>query len=295
MDNPFQESATAQPTDESLVKQAQEGSRQALEQLVKRHQGWIYNIAIRMVWYAHDAEDVTQEILIKMITKISTFKGDSRFRTWLYRILTNHVIDMKRRKAEESELTFSAYEKMLAEIEDRSIPDETAMGVEKPLLVEEAKIGCTVGMLLCLDRRQRLVFILGGVFGAPAKVAADIMEISQANFRQILSRARRDLYNFIQNQCGHVNEHGRCHCHRKAWAFIEGGTVEPANLRFAPEHLRSVREVALASYETLEDAAHQQCATMFANHPFVDPPDATATLEQILSRKDLQSAMHLQE
>jgi hypothetical protein len=56
VDNPFQESATAQPTDESLVKQAQEGSRQALEQLVKRHQGWIYNIAVRMVWYAHDAE-----------------------------------------------------------------------------------------------------------------------------------------------------------------------------------------------------------------------------------------------
>ena len=50
MENPFQETVTVQPTDESLVRQAQDGCRQALEQLVKRHQVWIYNIAVRMVW-----------------------------------------------------------------------------------------------------------------------------------------------------------------------------------------------------------------------------------------------------
>jgi len=293
MYNPFKDTIATEPTDEILVKQAQDGSRDALEQLVKRHQGWIYNLAVRVVWYAQDAEDVTQEVLIKIITKISSFKGDSMFRTWLYRIVKNHVIDMKRRAAEKGELTFPGYEKMMAEIEDRGIDDTQTMGVEKPLLVEEAKIGCTMGMLLCLDRRQRLIFILGEVFGASSKVGAEIMDISQANFRQILSRARRDLYNFISNQCGFINKDGQCHCHRKAWAFIEDDTVEPGNLRFVPEHLQSVRDTALASYDTLADAAEQQCATIFRNHPFVDSPDVTTTLKQILARDDVRSAMRL--
>ncbi len=293
MYNPFEDATTAEPTDEVLVKQAQDGSSEALEQLVKRHQGWIYNMAVRVVWFAQDAEDVTQEVLIKMITKLSSFRGDSLFRTWLYRIVKNHVIDMKRRDAEKSELTFSEYEKMMAEIEDRGIDDTQTLGVEKPLLVEEAKIGCTMGMLLCLDRRQRLVFILGEVFGACAKVGAEIMELSQANFRQILSRARRDLYQFISNQCGFINKNGRCHCHRKAWAFIEDGTVEPSNLRFVPEHLQSVREAAVANYDTLTDAVEQQCAAVFRNHPFMDSPDVTATLKQILDRGDVREAMRL--
>ena len=77
MDNPFLLEVAAEPSDESLVSQAQDGSRGAQEQLVKRHQSWIYNIAVRMVWYAHDAEDITLEVLIKMITKISTFGGNS--------------------------------------------------------------------------------------------------------------------------------------------------------------------------------------------------------------------------
>jgi len=124
MYNPFSLPKAEETNDEVLVQQAQQGSRQALEQLVARHQGWIYNLAVRVVWYAHDAEDVTQEVLSKVITRIGSFKGDCRFRTWLYRIVVNHVIDMKRRDAELSELTFPAYEQMMAGIEDRDIADE---------------------------------------------------------------------------------------------------------------------------------------------------------------------------
>ena len=293
MYNPFSQTITDETNDEVLVQQAQQGSRQALEQLVARHQGWIYNLAVRVVWYAHDAEDVTQEVLIKVITRIGSFKGDSRFRTWLYRIVVNHVIDMKRRDAESSELTFPAYEKMMARIEDRDIADEQTMGVARSLLVEEAKIGCTMGMLLCLDRRQRLIFILGEVFGANCKVGAEIMQISPANFRQILSRARHDLYQFLSNQCGFMNKNGRCHCHRKAWAFIEDDTVEPGKLRFAPDHLKTVRDTAMARFETLADAVEQQCSMVYRNHPFVDPPDMTATLKHILDRDDVRLAMRL--
>src|SRR6266849_121418 len=109
MFNPFTEVAEGDATDAELVEQARGGDRAALEKLVLRHQAWIYNIAVRMVFQPQDAEEVTQEVLIKVITKLSTFKGESEFRTWLYRIAANHVLNMKRRTAVTQTMTFAAY------------------------------------------------------------------------------------------------------------------------------------------------------------------------------------------
>ena len=95
----------AEHHDRSLVTQAQAGDREALEALVGRHQRWIYNIAIRMLAHPQDAEDATQEILIKAITRLSTFEGRSRFRTWLYRIVVNHVLNARRGRAEPVPIT----------------------------------------------------------------------------------------------------------------------------------------------------------------------------------------------
>jgi len=77
--------------DQNFVLRARSGDRQALEDLVQRHQAWIYNIAVRMMHHPQDAEDVTQEILIKVLTRLSSFDGRSSFRTWLYRIVVNHA------------------------------------------------------------------------------------------------------------------------------------------------------------------------------------------------------------
>ena len=109
MFNPFIEAAAADSTDVELVEQAKGGNRSALERLVLRHQAWIYNIAVRMVFQPQDAEEVTQEVLVKVITSLSTFQGRSKFRTWLYRIAANHVLNMKRRSAETEVTTFADY------------------------------------------------------------------------------------------------------------------------------------------------------------------------------------------
>src|SRR5947207_331147 len=109
MFNPFTEVAEGDVTDVELVEKARNGDRTSLESLVLRHQAWIYNIAVRMVFQPHDAEEVTQEVLVKVITRLGTFKGESSFRTWLYRIAANHVLNMKRRSAEARVTTFAGY------------------------------------------------------------------------------------------------------------------------------------------------------------------------------------------
>ena len=140
MINPFTEIVALDPADADLVKQAKNGHRAALEEPILRHQAWIYNIAVRMVFHPHDAEEVTQEVLVTVITKLSTFKGESNFRTWLYRIVTNHVLNMKRRSAETHTTTFADYGAAINRTPDLDLPDPKSVPVEVPLLVEEPRI-----------------------------------------------------------------------------------------------------------------------------------------------------------
>src|SRR4029079_10362329 len=212
MFNPFTEISEGDLVDSDLVQQATSGDRAALEELALRHQAWIYNIAVRMVFHPEDAEEVTQEVLVKVITKLSTFKGESKFRTWLYRIASNHVLNMKRRSSETQVTTFADYGAAISRTPDLDLPDQKSDSVELPVLVEEAKNGCTMGMLLCLDRKQRLIFTLGEILGISDSVGGEGLEMSAENFRQRLSRARRDLHNFMNDQCGLVNTNNPCRC-----------------------------------------------------------------------------------
>lgn len=292
MFNPFTE-ALDESDDLALVESARGGSREALEKLVLRHQAWVYNVAVRMVFHPQDAEEVTQEVLIKAVTHLSTFKGESQFRTWLYRIAANHVLNMKRRGGELRPLTFASYAAAVNATPDLDLPDPKSVPVDVPLLVEEAKIGCTTGMLLCLDRRQRLAFTLGEIFGVSDTVGGDVLEMSPDNFRQSLARARRDLYRFMHGQCGLVNADNPCRCPKKTKGFIDHGHVDPAHLLFVPLHVRRVREEAADTVRGIEDVLDRQYAAVYRDHPFLEPRDQTDWLRRVFDRPDVRTALHL--
>jgi RNA polymerase sigma factor (sigma-70 family) len=291
--NPFTEVAEDDTADSVLVEQAIAGDRAALEKLILRHQAWIYNIAVRMVFQPQDAEELTQEVLVKVITKLSTFQGESKFRTWLYRIATNHVLNMKRRGAEAQTLTFASYGAAIDGTPDLDLPDPKSVPVEVPLLVEEAKNGCTMGMLLCLDRKQRLIFTLGAILGASDAVGAEVLEMTADNFRQCLARARRDLHSFMNNQCGLVNKENPCRCPKKTRGFIEQGHVDPHRLLFVSQHVSRVRDIAPETVREIEDVVEQQHADIFRDHPFLQPADQVGWLRRMLEGEDLRGALRL--
>src|SRR5437867_4931857 len=218
--------------DQALVARARAGERDALEALVERHQPWIYNIALRMLYHPQDAEDATQEVLVKAINGLASFEGRSCVRTWLYRIVVNHVLNTKRGRLEPETLTFSCYAHGLENTPDLDLPDEASVPVDVRLLVDEARISCTSGMLLCLDRAQRLVYILGEIFEVSDALGAELLEISRENFRQRLARARRDLHNFMNDKCGLVDPANPCRCEKKTRGFIQAGYVDPNKLLF---------------------------------------------------------------
>src|SRR2546422_9646076 len=149
-DLPLADLAPTDDDDRGLVERAAAGERQALEDLVRRHQAWIYNIAIRMLAHPQDAEDATQEVLIKALTRLSSFEGRSSFRTWLYRIVVNHVLNMKRGQVEvrHASVDFASYGAALDDTPELELADPKATSAETDLLVTEAMISCTSGMLL---------------------------------------------------------------------------------------------------------------------------------------------------
>lgn len=290
--HPLCESAEHDRSDGLLAAAAADGDRGALCELLGRHQRWVYAIALRMVREPSDAADISQEALLRMVTRISRFEGRSSFRTWAYRIVSRCFLDMKRTR---SEGVFSDFETYGAELDRLPLTDlnlDAPLEPDRHLIVEEAKIGCVLGMLLCLDREQRLAYILGGVFEVPSDVAADVMEIEPAAFRKRLERARADLGNFMAGKCGLVNAANPCRCPRKTSALIREGWVDPRKLRFVDRKLRVVsngaRELS-KEFDGLVSSAHDE---LVRSLPTSNWPDLTEGIVRLFdSGKLLGSAL----
>ena len=232
--NPFSVEYATDVEDQTLISEAIKGHKEALELLIKKHQPYIYNVAWKMVQNPVEAQDLTQEVLIKVITKLSQYEGRSRFRTWLYRIVMNHFLQMKK---QQKEIAINEDFEVFAHRLD-ALPDKELSDLEQEEFKEEIRemnIGCMAGMLLCLTREQRLVYIIGELFDADHNLGAELLNISKGNFRVRLTRARKDLFHFMNNQCGLVNKDNPCRCRKKITAVMECGVIDSKNLLFNKE------------------------------------------------------------
>ncbi len=208
---------------EHLVTQARAGDRRALDQLLREMKDLVYNLAIRMLGRPADAEDASQEILIRLVTGLASFRGDSSFRTWVYRVATNQLLTTRKRIAEQHTESFEA----LGDFLDKGIASQHPP-VEDTRLVAEAKMACTSRMLLCLDRDHRIAFILGEILELSGEEAAAVLEISAEAFRKRLSRARARMEAFTAEHCGIVDRSKPCRCAKQAANAIGLGLLDPS-------------------------------------------------------------------
>jgi len=277
-------------TDEDLVDLATASDRHALEVLLRRQQAWIFNLAFYMLHHRQDAEDATQEILVRVATGLSSFQRASAFRTWAHRIAVNHVLDRKRSRPETVVTGFECY----ADYLDRA-PDEDFTGSERDspetsLLVQEASISCTMGMLLCLDRQQRMVFLLGEMLETNDVMGAELLGTSRENFRQRLARARTVLSGFMRGRCGLVDPQAPCRCARKTQAFVRDGIVDPKHIQFARGHLQAIHQDGKARAQALAAFQRATLDDLRGLYPWFKPPDVVARLRKAI---DSETAMEL--
>jgi len=192
-----------------------------LEELFKKHNTYIYNISIRLTHNKQDAEDLTQDVWIKIVNSINNFRQESNIKTWIYKIIYNTFLDNCQKY---QKLEFDNFAKTMNAIEDCDIESHYEPQLANAI-VEEAKIGCLLGMLLCLDYEQRIIFVLSEIFEIKGEVLADILNISHDSLRQKNKRAKNDLYNFMNNQCSLVDKKNSCKCNKKAYGLIKAGYI----------------------------------------------------------------------
>lgn len=114
------------------------------------------------------------------------------------------------------------------------------------------------------------------------------MEIAPDNFRQLLSRARRDLYQFMQNKCGLINSANPCRCAKKTRGFMRMGFLDPDNLQFTKTRLARINEVApdrLSERESLD----RQHAELFRDHAFLAPPNIASALRELIKQSSFNA------
>ncbi len=233
---------------EKLVQQAIGGDKSALEGVIASVQDDLYYLALRMLANPDDARDATQEILIKIITKLSTFKFQSQFKTWAYRIAVNYLISEKKILSKDPGLTFDIYK---ADLEnDLQDPAELKNLPEYPIILNELRISCTIAMLLCLNSSHRMAYILGDIYELEHQEASDILAITKDNFRKQLSRARKKVISFTANSCGLVSDCAKCSCEKKITGAISRQRVQSKHIRFANKNVESYLEVKNIIRET---------------------------------------------
>ena len=286
MHNPFQEKIEEHESDVNYIKRALEGDAAALEALILRHQSWIFNIALNMTGDIHRAEDVTQEILIKTIAKLSTYdEQKAAFRTWLYRIVANHVINMRESKKEQffaahaESLDFGAYALNLPDTKKHAPMNDRA-------IIDETKNYCTLCILLCLTRMERMVLILGAIFDVPDRIGAEICDISRANFRKILSRSRKKVAAYFQDNCSLFDERNPCKCSEQVSYLIKLGMIKPGDMNIKHSSMGTIRSVVGKTIINIENS-YTEFLELYQEQPFFKGPDMVSWLKDLLQRSDI--------
>lgn len=230
----------------SLVQAARGGDRAALEEVVRAVERPVYNLALRMLASPADAEDATQEILIKIVTHLGSLREIEAAGGWALRVACRHLVHEHRRgRVEAMRLSFSAFAEDLAS--GATPADETGLNdAELSLALKEVKLGCTLAMLVCLSRELRITYVLGDVFELTETEASAVLEISAATYRQRLKRARDKVSAFVTSTCGLVNEAAPCRCARRVAPALEQGRIVRGASMFGDE------------VNTLEELQHVQ-------------------------------------
>ena len=173
-----------------LIVQLQQGDESAFRKLVEEWQDMVYNTAFGIVQQADDADDITQEVFIQVYQSVSSFKGDAKFSTWLYRITISKTLDHEKRKKRKKRFGF-VQSLFGQDGEEQLHPVEfNHPGVQ---LEKKEKAGELFNALNKIPEKQRIAFTLHKLEGQSYQEVAEIMNTTLYAVESLMSRAKINL------------------------------------------------------------------------------------------------------
>ncbi len=247
-----------------LIDKAVEGDKDSLEKVILSVRDLIFNLSLRMLGSFNDAQDATQDIILKVMTNLSSFKKKSAFSTWVFKIAANYLIDYKKHMFAKMPLSFEFYAKDIVHANVEDVPDLTG-GVDKNILSDELKMSCTNVMLQCLNANERCIFILGTMFKLDSQIAGEILGLTAPSYRKRLSRIRKKVAEFLKEYCGEYGD-GKCKCFNRVNYAIENHRINPNVLDFNGANeipLKTMVDVKEAMEEAYDISLEFECFKMY--------------------------------
>ncbi|MBN1636699.1 MAG: sigma-70 family RNA polymerase sigma factor, partial [Deltaproteobacteria bacterium] len=181
------------------------------ENLVCTYGSMVSSLCRRMIQNDESARDAAQEVWYEIIRNLNSFRGDSKISTWIYTIATRVILKLS--LAEKRYTT--QFLKDFFHGEKRISP--TTDDIKKEYWVKDMCNKCLSGILHCLDNEARLAYILREMACIEYDELAQILGKDEAAVRKSISRSRRKLRNFLNDECALFNPSGSCHCRMKPW------------------------------------------------------------------------------
>jgi RNA polymerase sigma factor (sigma-70 family) len=267
----------------SWVEAARNGDRAAAASLLEAIQDRVYRLALRMLGHPADAEDAAQEILVVVLTHLGSFRGESAFATWVFRIAAHHLLRARRGRREV--LSFEILGERLdggLRATSPELPDP-----EAETMALEIRLRCTEAMLLGLARELRIAFILGEIFGLSGSEAAFVLEVDAATYRKRLSRARRLLLDFMRDRCGVFDPRNSCRCRGQVEAALADGRLRRDDLPLANHPARVGEGVLQQSAREVGELL--RVADVMRGHPdYASPEPMLKRLRDLLDTGGLE-------
>ncbi len=187
------------PDEADLVRQAREGVRAAFAELVRRHQPAVLGLCRTMLGDADEADDAAQEAFLKAWRSLGGFSGGSRFGTWLYRIASNHCLDLLRARSRRATQSLDE----LVEAESPAL--QRALGTGAPASAALEASDLAARLLATLPEEQRLALVLRETQGLRYDEIAEVMGCSVDSVKARLKRARETLQESLRHFSGGPN------------------------------------------------------------------------------------------
>lgn len=261
------------------IERALAGDSVAVSSIVRGLQGPFFGVARRMMLDPADAEDATQEALLRVVTRLSQFRGEARFSTWAFRVAVNAFLDFRGQRYRTATLSLEQFHEDLALGLEPAAPERA----DDAVLLEQLKIGCGMALLGTLDADHRLAYILGEILEMEGEEAAAVLDLPAATFRKRLSRARDRVRSALESTCGVVEPSNACRCHRRLCRAKELGRVAGPGGTTASLNLPVLRD-QIAKLDALARAA-----AFYRADPHLEPQgDLVAAITDLLRSANLQ-------
>jgi len=179
-----------------LIVQLQQGDESAFKKLVDEWQDMVYNTALSIVQNEDDADDITQEVFIQVYQSVSSFKGESKFSTWLYRITVNRALDHEKKKKAKKRFAFVQRIFGNEEAEQVQPAEFNHPGVQ---LEKKERAAELFNALKQIPDKQRIAFTLHKLEGQSYQEIAEVMNTSLYAVESLIARAKTNLKKILSS------------------------------------------------------------------------------------------------